>query len=223
MQNESRSSHGVMEGGDAYNLHAGLQARGGNQALPLLEQAVRNIALDGGDQPVVIADYGSSQGKNSLAPLRAAIGALRARLGPDRPIFVTHVDQAANDFNTRFEVLQTDPNRYTLNDPDVFPSAIGRSFYENVLPPDYVHLGWSSYAAAWLSRIPMLVPGHLVAIRAAGDVRAAFERQGAEDWKCFLSLRATELRPGGRLVIVLPGLDNDGRSGGFEDVFDHAN
>ena len=44
-----------------------------------------------------------SQGKNSLAPMRAAIKALRTRLGPDHPIFVVHIDQAANDFNTLFD------------------------------------------------------------------------------------------------------------------------
>jgi hypothetical protein len=223
MENESRSSHGVMEGGGAYNLHAIVPAGGGNLALPHLERAVRDITVDGGNQPVVIADYGSSQGRNSLAPMRAAIGTLRTLLGPDRPILVVHVDQAANDFNTLFGVLHTDPNRYALNDPNVFPCAIGRSFYENVLPPDHVHLGWSSYAAVWLSRVPMLIPGHFMPFRSAGHVRAAFEHQGAEDWKSFLSLRASELRTGGRLVIVLPGLDDDGRSGGFEALFDHAN
>ena len=222
MQNEPRSYYGVMEGGGAYNLHASIPAGGGSLALPLLEQAVRNITLDGGNQPVVIADYGSSQGKNSLAPMRAAIGALRTRLGPDRPIFVTHVDQAANDFNTLFDVLHRDPERYAVDDPNVFTSAIGRSFYGNVLPPNHVHLGWSSYAVIWLSRVPMLIPGHFIALRSTGEVRAAFERQGAEDWECFLSLRARELRPGGRLVVVLPGLDDEGLSG-FEDLFDNAN
>jgi hypothetical protein len=222
MQDQLTSPHGVMEGGGAYNLHATIPAGGGNLALPFLEQAVRNVTLDGGDQPVVIADYGSSQGKNSLAPMRAAIAVLRARLGPDRPIFVVHVDQAANDFNTLFDVLHRDSDRYALDDPNVFPSAIGRSFYEQVVPRDHVHLGWSSYAAVWLSRIPTLVPGHFMPVRSTGDVRAAFEHQGAEDWRYFLSLRARELRPGGRLVVVLPALDDDGAAG-LEALFDHAN
>jgi long-chain acyl-CoA synthetase len=222
MKNESRCSHGVMEGGGAYNRHARPQAEGIALALPHLEQAVRNITLNGGDQPVVIADYGSSQGKNSFAPMRTAIRALRARLGPHRPIFVVHIDQAANDFNTLFDVLHADPDRYALDDPNVFPSAIGRSFYEQVLPPDHVHLGWSSYAAVWLSRIPTRISGHFRALRGTDAERAAFERQAAHDWETFLSLRASELRPGGRLVVVLPGLNDDGVSG-LEDLYDHAN
>jgi hypothetical protein len=55
-------------------------------ALPLLEKAARELALDPGDAPIVIADYGSSQGRNSLAPIRAALAALRGRLLPRRPI-----------------------------------------------------------------------------------------------------------------------------------------
>jgi hypothetical protein len=68
----------------------------------------------------------------------------------------------------------------------------------------------------------MPVPGHFLAIASAGDVREAFERQGAEDWKFFLSLRANELRSGGRLVIVLPALNDDGVAG-FEPLFRQAN
>lgn len=222
MSNPPPPSHGVMEGKGAYNKHAKLPAGGAALALPLLEKAVSNVALDAGDLPVVIADYGSSQGKNSLAPMQDAIKILRQRLGPDRPICVFHVDQPSNDFNTLFGVVDADPDRYTLDDPNVYPGAIGRSFYENVLPPGSVHLGWSSYAAVWLSRVPALIPGHFMPFRSTGAVRAEFERQGAQDWNAFLSLRARELRPGGRLVVVLPALADDGLSG-FEHVMDQAN
>lgn len=222
MANECESSHGVMEGGGSYNRHACVPAGGGSLALPFLEQAVQNITLDGGDQPIVIADYGSSQGKNSLVPMRAAIKGLRTRVGPDRPIQVVHVDQAANDFNTLFGVLHSDPERYSVDDPNIFPSAIGRSFYESVLPREHVHLAWSSYAAVWLNRIPMVIPGHFISVAATGDVRKVFERQAAEDWKLFLSLRSGELRAGGRLVVVLPGLNDEGVSG-FEPLFRQAN
>jgi len=53
-------------------------------------------------------------------------------------------------------------------------------------------------------------------------LRAEFERQAAQDWKTFLALRARELHPGGRLLVVLPGIADDG-SLGLEPIFDHAN
>ena len=222
MSNEQTRSHGVMEGKGAYNRYAKLPAGGGALALPLLENAVRNVTLDEGDQTVVIADYGSSQGKNSVVPMQVAIKGLRRRVGSSRPISVYHIDQPSNDFNVLFAVLDADPDRYILDDPNVFPSAIGRSFYESVLPPSSVHLGWSSYAAVWLSRVPTLIPGHFIALASIGPVRAEFDRQAAKDWEVFLSLRARELRPGGRLVVVLPALPEDGSSG-FQNIMDQAN
>jgi long-chain acyl-CoA synthetase len=218
----NEAAQGVMEGGGSYNRHALVQAQGGSLALPLLEQVVSGIALDGGDDPVVIADYGSSQGKNSLAPMRTAIRALRARLGPDRAITVTHVDQPANDFNTLFAVLHHDADRYAASEPNVFPAAIGRSFYEQVFPAGHVHLGWSSYAAMWLSCIPTQISGHFRAHGGTADELAAFRRQATKDWESFLTLRARELRLGGRLVVVLSALDDDGISG-LDDLMDEVN
>ena len=222
MLSTSVATHGVMEGGGSYNRHAQVPAGGSLLALPLLEEAARHVIIEDGDQPVVIADYGSSQGKNSLAPMQAAIRTLRARADTQRPILVVHIDQAANDFNTLFDVLRTDPERYSADDPNVFPSAIGRSFYESVFPGEYVHLGWSSYAAVWLSRIPRLIPGHFISIASNGEVREAFAKQAADDWEFFLSLRSAELRQGGRLVVVLPGLNDEGVAG-FEPLFNLAN
>jgi hypothetical protein len=211
-----------MEGKGSYNKYAKIPAGGAVLAMPLLEKAAQNVALDRSDRPVVIADYGSSQGKNSLASIDLAIRTLRPRVGPTRPIMVFHVDQATNDFNSLFKVLANDPERYAEKESQVFPCAIGRSFYEKVLPPESVHLGWSSYAAVWLSHIPRSIPGHFISVRSTGDVRAEFDRQAAKDWERFVSLRAIELVPGGRLVVVLPGIAEHGSSG-FENVMDHAN
>ncbi len=183
---------------------------------------MRRVEPGSGDDAIVIADYGSSQGKNSLAPMRLVIENLRTRSGPERPMFVFHIDQASNDFHTLFDVLSTDAGTYVRGEPNVFPCVIGRSFYEQVLPGNSVHLGWSSYAAMWLSRIPTFITGHFMPLFSTGYERLAFEQQAAQDWQTFLSLRAIELRPGGRLVIVLPGLDDSGVVG-LEDLMNHAN
>jgi hypothetical protein len=222
MSEQSRISQSVMEGGGAYNQHARHQTAAASAAGQFLERAVRNLTLDHGTAPIVIADYGSSQGKNSQAPMRSAIKSLRPRLGPTRPIFVYHVDQPSNDFNTLFQVL-TGPESYTREDAHLFPCAIGRSFYEHVLPPGSVHIAWSSYAAVWLSEIPSPIPSDLFcSTKSAPAARASFERQAAADWRTFLSLRADELRTGGCLVVALPGRDDDDNVG-VESLFLKAN
>jgi hypothetical protein len=214
--------YGVMEGKGSYNKHAKLPGGGAALAIPFLEEAMRKISLDPGDQHVIIADYGSSQGRNSLPPMQIALRILRPRIRPDRAVFIFHIDQPSNDFNSLFETLSSDVDSYARESANVFPCAIGRSFYEQVLPADSVHLGWSSYAAVWLSRVPSLIPGHFIPFRGASEARAAFSKQAAEDWEFFLTLRERELRSGGRLVVVLPAR-NDGGLAGFENLMDHAN
>jgi hypothetical protein len=222
MANDRIAPSGAMEAGGAYNRHASLPARGGALAVPHLVEAARLVSLDKIGGPIVIADYGSSQGRNSFAPMRAAITAVRGRVGAERPILVYHEDLPANDFNALFDALANDPQSYASNMASVFPCAIGRSFYDQVLPPDHVHLGWYSYAAMWLSRVPAQIPGHFFALASTGEARAAFLEQGARDWERFLSLRAAELKTGGRLIAVFPGAEDDGTSA-FHDIMDRAN
>jgi hypothetical protein len=154
--------------------------------------------------------------------MRVATAVLRQRLSQSRSICVVHVDVAENDFSTLFDLLDSAADSYVCGDPDVFPSAVGRSFYRSVLPPGYVDLGWSSHAAIWLSRAPTTIPGHFWIASSTGAVRAAFERQAAQDWEAFLKLRARELRAGGRLVVTLPSPPDDGISQVHKGM-NHAN
>jgi len=88
MPNEPVPTQGVMEGKGAYNRYAKLPAGGAALALPLLEKAVPCVTLPA-DQGIVMADYGSSQGKNSMVPIQIAIRTLRGRVGGSRPISVS--------------------------------------------------------------------------------------------------------------------------------------
>jgi hypothetical protein len=222
MANEPTAPVAAMEGKGAYNRYAAIPASGGALAIPLLEQAASQISLDDSDRPIIIADYGSSQGKNSLAPMRAAIVVLRRRISRQRAILVCHTDLPSNDFSEMFALLENDPESYLRSDPNVFAAAIGRSFYQSLFPASHVDLGWSSYAAVWLSQIPGPIPGHIFAPCATGVIKAEFDRQAASDWKAFLARRAVELRPGGRLVVALPALAPDG-STAFVHVMNLAN
>jgi hypothetical protein len=199
-----------MEGRGAYNLNSALQASGAALALPVFEQAADSIPLEDASRPIVIADYGASEGRNSLIPLSLAIRVLRKRVGPSRPICVVHTDLPANDFRSLFATIEGEPESYA-GDACVFPSAIGRSFYAALFPNSFVDLGWSSYAAQWLSRSPGPAPNDIFGFRSAGPLRRAYFDQGRADWELFLTKRAAELRAGGRLVICLPSLDEAGQ------------
>jgi hypothetical protein len=216
MAQVSRPGSDGMEGDGAYNRHAALQAAGNTMALLHARNAASRVNLDARHEPIVIVDYGSSQGKNSMAPMRAAIEALRLRAGADRPFMVCHVDLPVNDFNALFKTLDSDPDSYLRNAPNIYACGVGRSFFQSVLPPHSVHFGWSAYAAQWLSCVPAVAVDHFWFARLNPSARSTYEMQAAQDWESFLTLRATELRPGGRLVIVCPGV------GTCEAIADHV-
>jgi len=94
-----------MEGCGGYNRSSCVQATGSSSVVPLFEGAANQAQLTSAANPVVIADYGSSEGRNSLEPLTAAIGVLRRRIGPERAIWVVHTDLPSNDFTALFRML----------------------------------------------------------------------------------------------------------------------
>jgi hypothetical protein len=146
--------------------------------------------------------------------MTAAITVIRRRTDPGQPISVVHNDLPRSDFAALFEALASDPDSYLRQDRATFPSAVGRSFYDQVLPPASVTLGWSSWAVQWMSRAPAPIPDQvMVAYSADRVVRALYEQQSAEDWRTFLTHRAEELRPGGRLVVLMPAVTPDGDPG----------
>ena len=194
----------AMQGGGFYNRHSTLQAANLGSALPLLVEAAGTVPADGA--MIGIADYGASQGRNSMAPMAAAIDVLRPRIGPDRPITVSHVDLPSNDFASLFTLLDADPVSYLAGRAGVFPAAIGRSHFAQVLPAGSVDLGWSSNALHWMSRHPCAVPDHGWGVFSAdAAVRDAIDAQLDADWANFLQARAKELRRGGRLICQFMG------------------
>ena len=203
-----------------YTASSRLQAAGLRPAIALFEDAARNVPLPRAPQPIAIADYGAANGFNSLLPISAAIAIVRGRTRPDHAILVAHTDVPDNDFSALFATLADDPDSYLKKDSATFASAVGRSFYTQILPSDSIALGWSSWAVHWLSRIPMPIPDHVqISYSADQAARKAYARQAAEDWHEFVAFRGRELAPGGRLVVLTVGLEPDGGSG-FRPAFD---
>jgi hypothetical protein len=201
---DTPSGPGLMAGGGFYNRHGWMQAAGIKLALPALARAAAAVPVE---EPVVVADYGCSQGRNSLRPMGVAIERLRARR-PDVPISVVHVDQPANDFASLFAVLHESEEGYLRRHRQTYALAVGSSFFEQVLPPGSVALGWSSFAAQWLSRAPAEAAGYVSCYVtpqfAPPEVVTLVRTQAATDWRAFLAARGAELRPGGRLVVLVP-------------------
>ena len=214
MTDTAPSAPSPMEGHGAYNRSSRVQGAGLAAAIPLLSEAAGIVPLAPAPEPVVIADYGCSEGHNSLIPMREAIAELRKRVGASRAVSVVHTDLPSNDFSALFEALESDPDSYLRGDEAIYPSAVGRSFYRQLLPSGSVTLGWSSWSVQWLSRTPALIPDQVqIAYSRDENAIAAFASQAAEDWRDFLLHRADELKPGGKLVVLTMATADDGDFG----------
>ncbi len=222
MDKQASTMPHAMEGGGYYNKNSALQASIAAYLDGMLKKAVADIPV--GDEILTIADYGASQGRNSLAPMRTAVDSLRRRAGDDRAALVFHTDLPTNDFTTLFDTLSHDPASYLAGADGISVAAVGRSFYGVILPPDLIHLGWSSAAVNWLSR-PVAPPDHTqdlsqdhtlhhpyAYLSPVPAIRADVADQAARDWVQFLSCRAVELRRGGKLVVSIWGRYGEGRS-----------
>ncbi len=128
-----------------YTASSRLQAAGLTGAMAIFEEAAALVPLPKPPQPIVIADYGASTAHNSLLPICAAIAVLRKRTRHDHSTLVVHTDVPDNDFTAMWRTLAEDPDSYLAKDAATFASAVGRSFYAQILPSSSVNLGWSSY------------------------------------------------------------------------------
>lgn len=128
----------LMEGRGYYNAHSELQARSAREADSMLERARAAAAIPEG--PVTIADFGCSQGRNSMRPIGLALDRLGPRTGQGRDVMVVHTDLPHSDFASLFATIQSAPDSYLWGRSNVFSSAIGRSFYDRLLPAGQPHL-----------------------------------------------------------------------------------
>ncbi len=199
---------------ETYTASSRLKAAGLRPTIALFEHAAEAVPLPRPPTPIVIADYGASTGHNSLLPISAALPVLRNRTRPEHSVLVVHTDVPDNNFTVLFETLADDPDTYLRKDAATFASAVGRSFYTQIIPSNSVHLGWSSWAIQWLSKVPTPIPDHVhVAYSVDEAVQAAYTKQAAFDWHEFVAFRGRELCPGGRLVVLTMALDEDGEFG----------
>ena len=212
----------AMEDKGYYNDHSQLQHSTISYALPFLRRAASSIQLPDHHSPVVLADYGSSQGNNSLQPMTTAIAIMRGRMIEHYPIAVIHNDLPNNDFSSLFQSVESNQESYQRGSLDVFSYATGRSFYDRLFPDNQVSLGWSAWAVQWLSAVPAVIPDHFWCARASGPVAEEFRQQAKLDWDQFLWHRSQELHSGGYLVVHAPCADDEGVSG-WDRPFDLVN
>lgn len=218
-----------MTGGGFYNQNSAPQWKAIELVLPLLDKATSQLPIDDA-KTLRLADFGCSEGRNSVALLSRAISNLRARTG--KPIQTVHSDLPTNDFSRLF-LLLAGSGGSAFPAEKVYSSAVAGSMYDPLLPPLSVHLATTFNAIGFLSRKPVdRLPGYILPNgpskdRNNGSVseadRVLFSELAKQDVATFLKARAGELVPGGKLLVQVFGANQDCRTcDGIYDLLNDA-
>ncbi|SEN40399.1 hypothetical protein [Halomonas caseinilytica] len=156
-----------------------------------------------------MADYGCADGLLSLPVITAASEYARGRECRDISVYLNDLPTA--DFNTLFSVLNADQlSRDTGIASCVL--AAGGSFTNRVLPRASVDFGFSASSMHYLEHFP---PDATDAIHEVflddGAIKENVLKQAGQAWLDILRSREQELKPGGNLVFLLLGRDEQGR------------
>lgn len=218
-----------MVGHGFYDSNSAPQGAATAAVLPWLDAAVAGMEITDPPQTISIADFGCSEGRNSTEVMKRLVAALRART--DRPIATIQSDLPTNDFSGLLTALR--PGGAPLLGRDVYSSILGGSMFGQLLPPRTLHLAMTFNAIGFLSRKPLdRLPGYILPNGparpdSAGHVTPAEQRsfadQAAADLETFLTARAAELVPGGKLLVEVFGATETVRtSDGIYDVLNDA-
>jgi hypothetical protein len=195
-----------------------------------LEEAVAGLDLSAATGPIAVADFGCSEGRNSIAVASRIIEALRSR--SNRPVQTIHVDLPSNNFNQLFANLYP-KGQQALAFPDVFSAAVGGSMYDQLLPPGTITLAMTFNAIGWLDERPQTpIPEFILPMRPkhprpgvslSADASAVCANQAHADLIRFYEARARELVPGARLLVATFGGDESHRAcDGIYDLLNDA-
>tara|TARA_B100000676_G_scaffold26986_1_gene24758 strand:- start:542 stop:1687 length:1146 start_codon:yes stop_codon:yes gene_type:complete len=204
----------AMKGGGYYSQ----RTRGAkdviDNAAGMLVEAADAISRPGKGMPVTLADFGAADGGTSESALRKCIERIRERF-PGTQIQVSYTDLPSNDFSALFKNLlgfgSLTSNTYLTDIENVYVNACGIGFHKQLLPDASLDIGFSATAMHYISEKPCPIENHVHMVGASGRTLVAYAEQARQNWNDLLVARAKELRPGGRLVMLNFGIDEQGR------------
>jgi hypothetical protein len=209
-----------MEADNYYNNNSRPQLEAAKLGFTQWKQCIERIQTKFSMIPYLhVVDYGSSQGGNSIEPMKLLIH--------QRPqVQVTHTDLVFNDFNSLIRLMGNPTTSYVKDPSITFVSARGGSFYKQIFPPLSVHLAYSSIATHWLSN-PHELQGpeftlsklHVHQIPDSHKSKQLLIERAKKDWQDFIHMRAIEFLPGAEFFQV--GISRDDQNiSGIESIMD---
>jgi hypothetical protein len=142
-----------------------------------------------------IADFGSSEGVNSIKFFGTLISKYLSQRPNDYSVIMNHCDLPENNWNNFFKTLNSSPDSY-IKFPFVYPRIIGKSFYNQLFEDNSLDISYSAQSFHYLSKIPERLPNDY------NYYHSNIPKQGIQDMKHLINLRLKELTSGGYLFMM---------------------
>jgi len=148
-----------MIGRGFYNRNSAPQWAAIHYVLPWIDEAVRGMDFADPPATVGLADFGCSEGGNSIAVMTTLVAACREHT--TRPIQAIHSDLPTNDFSELFKRLRREGR--SVYGEAVHSAAVGGSMFDQLLPPRSVHFATTFNAIGFLGARPLdRLPGYIL-------------------------------------------------------------
>lgn len=218
-----------MKGGGFYDLHSSPQLSAISAVLPWLEQALNQTEFSGTAGPIVVIDYGSSEGRNAILAMQRVAAAIRRK--SSRPFQMFFSDLPTNNFNTLFVNLATAD--WAGHERQVYPAAVGGSMFRQLLPGGTVTIATTFNSLGFLEHKPDVeIPNYILPMgpsrprpgaEVSESIKKVYAAQAARDLIAFYRARADEMVSGGTLLAASFGIGDRHRCcDGIYDVLNDA-
>ncbi|KAJ4245735.1 hypothetical protein NW762_013859 [Fusarium torreyae] len=173
-----------MQGGGYYNENSSLQKLAIDEYLKLL------TPIQCQNPSIVLADYGCSEGKNSIWLLSQYL----ARVHSISSATLVFNDTPFNDFSILSTTIDASRHQLSLDGKlAINPLLSPRSHFQQVLPGGFVDAGFSFTALHWLQHMPD-----------ESSSTSTLSAAAHKDLVTFLSARYKEIRSKGTLTLCIP-------------------
>jgi hypothetical protein len=208
MKNETGATVGMI---GSYNNNCSLQLKFIKNSIPFIKESIDKLDINNSSFPLLVADFGSSHGENSVYIMKLLIDFLNEINKINRSYLIIHNDLPTNDWRSLFNILNNQENIY-------FGLGNGRSFYNQCLPNNSLTIGYSSSSIHWLSKKPCNISNHCISTYANHNEIILFKSQAKQDYRQFLKNRSYELIQNGILILLITSVNQQGLSA-FEPIY----
>ncbi|KAF5973623.1 benzoate carboxyl methyltransferase [Fusarium bulbicola] len=173
-----------MQGGGYYNDNSTLQGQAIDKSLERLQPSAYH------DSTITLADYGSSEGQNSVRLLSQYL----KKLPSVASATLVFNDTSSNDFSSLTSTIHQNWDTLSQNGGISINALMSpRSYFEQVLPDGFVDTGFNFTALHWLRNMPD-----------ASSTPSSLSAAAHDDFVTFLSIRHREIRKHGTMIICVP-------------------